>query len=76
MGVNGFATKWFGVKTLLKQGCLISLVIFNLYINDLAIEIKQLNNGTIIINGECVSILMYADDMCLMVSLERLYRIF
>ncbi len=41
-----------------------------MYINDLAIEIKQLNKG-IIINGESVSILMYADDICLLASSER-----
>ncbi len=68
--INSFDTKWFGVNTGLKQGCLISPILFNLYINDLAIEIKQLNKG-IIINGECVSILMYADDICLLASSER-----
>ncbi len=68
--INGFDTKWFGVNTGLKQTCLISPIPFNLYINDLAIEIKQLNKG-IIINGECVSILMYADDICLLASSER-----
>ncbi len=65
-----FNTKWFGVNTGLTQGCLISPIRFNLYINDLANEIKQLNKG-IIINGECVSILMYADDICLLALSER-----
>jgi hypothetical protein len=67
--VNGFDTKWFGLNTGLKQGCIISPVLFNMYINDLASEIKQLNKG-IIINGECLSILMYADDICLIASSE------
>ncbi len=49
---------------------LISPFLFNLYINDLAFEIKQLNIR-IIISGECVSILMYADDICLLASSER-----
>ncbi len=68
--INGFDTQWFRVKTGLKQTCLISPIPFNLYINDLAIEIKHLNKG-IIINGECVSLLMYADDICLVASSER-----
>ncbi len=68
--INGFDTKRFGVNTGLKQGFLISQIPFNLYINDMTIDIKQLNKG-IIINGECVSILMYADDICLLASSER-----
>ncbi len=68
--INGFDTKWFGVNTSLKQRCLISSILFNLYINDVAIEIKALNKG-IIINGECVPILMYADYICLLASTER-----
>ncbi len=42
----------------LMQGCLILSILFNLYINELAI-------------GECVSILMFADDIYLLASSER-----
>ncbi len=67
VSINGFDTKWFGVNTGLKRGCLISPILFNMHINDLAIEIKQLKKE-IIINGECVFILMYAGDICLLAS--------
>ena len=36
--LNGFLTDWFGVKCGLKQGCSLSPVLFNLYINDLALK--------------------------------------
>ena len=38
--LNGFLTDWFGVKSGLKQGCSLSPVLFNLYINDLALKIN------------------------------------
>ncbi len=39
--VNGFKSPLFYVNTGLKQGCLVSPVLFNLFINDLVDEIKQ-----------------------------------
>ncbi len=43
--INGFKSPWFNVNTGLKQGCLLSLVLFNLFINDLVDEIKQSVKG-------------------------------
>ena len=39
------STEWFDVKTGLRQGCLISPLVFNIYINDLAMRIKQQCKG-------------------------------
>ena len=43
--LNGLSTDFFDVKCGLKQGCLLSPLLFNLYINDLVSNIKQLNSG-------------------------------
>ena len=54
----------------LKQGCLLSPMLFSLYINDLAKEIKFLNKGVHI--GESkVSILLYADDIIFLAESEE-----
>ena len=67
--LNGFMTDWFGVKSGLKQGCSLSPVLFNLYINDLALKINALGKG-IKIDDESVSILLYADDVVLLAENE------
>ncbi|KAL5006947.1 hypothetical protein ScPMuIL_015753 [Solemya velum] len=63
--VNGICTESFDVTCGLKQGCLLSPLLFNLFINDLAVFF----NGTgkcIDINGERFAILLYADDVVLL----------
>ena len=68
--VNGFCTDWFTVKCGLKQGCLLSPVLFNLYINDLADKVRALGSGVSVLEGETVSILLYADDIVLLAENE------
>ncbi|CAG2199715.1 unnamed protein product [Mytilus edulis] len=63
--VNGNTTDWFSVNTGLKQGCVLSTVMFNIFINNLIDDIKALNIG-IDIDGEKVAILLYADDLVLL----------
>ena len=43
--LNGLNTEWFEVKCGLKQGCALSSILFNLYINDLIRRINELNVG-------------------------------
>ncbi len=69
--VNGLKSKWFDVSIGLRQGCLLSPMLFNLYINDLAREMKELNVGVMIDGGEKVCLLLYADDLCLIADNER-----
>jgi len=68
--VNGSVTDWFDVNTGLRQGCLLSPLLFNLYINDLVLSIKSSCHG-IPIGGENVSLLMYADDLVLIARNEN-----
>ncbi len=67
--VNGLLTDWFDVHCGLRQGCSLSPLSFNLFINDLAVCIKALGKG-VNINNELVSILMYADDIVLIAENE------
>ena len=68
--INNCITSNFGVSNGLKQGCLMSPMLFNLYINDLVTEINLLDKG-LNINGRKVSMLLYADDIVLMANVAR-----
>ncbi|XP_053405160.1 uncharacterized protein LOC128558904 [Mercenaria mercenaria] len=63
--VNSFKTDWFSVQTGLRQGCMLSPILFNLYINDLALYLKSLAIG-VSFENENICILMYADDIVLL----------
>lgn len=68
--VNGFLTDWFNVNTGLRQGCSLSTVLFNIFINDLAVLVKGLHKG-IKIGDEDICILLYADDIVLIAENEN-----
>ena len=42
---NGQMTEWFNVNGGLKQGCVLSSIMFNIYINDLVNDINVLDVG-------------------------------
>ena len=44
--VNGQQTDWFEVNCGLKQGCILSPMLFNLFINDLTCHINDVGSGT------------------------------
>ena len=67
--LNGFHTDWFAVRCGLKQGCSLSPMLFNLYINDLAKRISSYGIG-INLENEMISILMYANDLVLLAETE------
>jgi hypothetical protein len=63
--LDGHTTDWFSVNAGLKQGCVLSTVMFNIFINNLIDDIKSLNIG-IDIDGEKIAISLYADHVVLM----------
>ena len=69
--INGLRTDWFDVTTGLRQGCCLSPLLFNIFINDLALKIKSLGLGINIGNDETVSLMMYADDIVLLAESEN-----
>ena len=56
VNVNGFYTDWLSVNCGLKQGCCLSTLFFNLYINDLVTMVNALNVG-IKIGSEKVAVI-------------------
>jgi hypothetical protein len=65
--VCGNLTDWFPVNGGVKQGCLLSPILFALYVNTLAEDIKSLGLG-INVGDQKTSILLYADDIVLLAS--------
>ena len=55
---------YFDVNCGLRQGFFLSPVLFNLYINDLALYLKSLGKG-IKCDDDKICILLYADDIVL-----------
>ena len=68
--LNDKYTDMFNVTCGVKQGDNLSPTLFSLFINDLAIKIKELKYGVKIAN-EIVSILLYADDIVLLSNSEN-----
>lgn len=63
--VNNLKTEWFDIKCGLRQGCILSPLLFNLFINDLSLYLKSFGIG-ITIGDETVCIMLYADDIVLL----------
>ena len=63
-------SRFFRIDVGVRQGCLMSPILFALYINGLAEELKKDNIGAKVVqyNEEQISILMFADDIGLVGS--------
>ncbi len=68
--INKKQSEWFICTSRVDQGDILSTTLFNIYINDLAKEIKDLNIG-ISIEDVKISIPMYADDIVLLAENEK-----
>ncbi len=68
--INDLYTDWFQTKNGVGQGDSLSPTLFSIFINDLAIEIKNKGLGVKVGNVN-TGILMYADDTAIMTENER-----
>jgi hypothetical protein len=65
--INGHVTDWFQIHTGVRQGCVLSPLLYALFINDLVKELNALNRGVEIEEGgKKLSALLYADDIVLL----------
>ena len=62
--LNGHLSEWFNVESGVRQGDLLSPTLFAVFIDDLSHEVKDVNAG-IMIGGEQLHMLFYADDIVL-----------
>ena len=69
--LNDHETEYFDCPVGVKQGDCLSPTLFAIFINDLAIEIKNSNIGVILDENLAINILLYADDIVLMAENEE-----
>ena len=67
--VNGLLGRWFEAVKGVKQGCLASPSLFNLFIDSFIAELNKVKAG-VQYDNERISCLMYADDMVLLAEDE------
>ena len=65
--VNGKLTDWFDVQVGLRQGCVLSPILFDIFVNSLAEELKAKRYG-VKFGMSALSILLFADDIVLCAS--------
>jgi hypothetical protein len=72
--VNGILTDWFNVNIGLKQGCTLSPLLFNIYVNSLIEKVENADIG-VDVGTNKLSMLLYADDIVLLAdSQDKLQR--
>ena len=68
--VNNMHTDWFDVKCGLRQGCILSPILLNLYINDLDLYLKSFGKS-VKCNDDYICTLLYADGVVLLAETEQ-----
>ena len=65
-------TEWFDINVGVRQGCVLSPILFDVFIDQLARDVKALGLGVEMEDGgENLSLLMYADDIVLVAESEE-----
>jgi hypothetical protein len=62
--VNEYQTEFFNIEVGLRQGCVLSPILFSIFINELGEKLKKLGKG-IQFGKRRICILMFADDIVL-----------
>ena len=68
--INNYKTSIFDISSGVKQDDTLSPTLFSMFINDLAVDMKNLNCG-VDAGGLNVSILLYADEIILIAPNEN-----
>jgi hypothetical protein len=74
--INNTLSNGFKIRRGVRQGCILSLLIFNLYSEEIMSKASEEVEEGIVINGKIINNLRYADDTVLIASnIENLQKI-
>ena len=69
--VNGELTEWFDLHVGVRQGCVLSPILFDIFMDGMAREIKVRGLGVDVDGGERLACLLYADDLVLIAETKE-----
>ena len=69
--VNGGQTDWFGIDVGVRQGCVLSPILFDVFVDGLARAVKATGLGVNVDGDEPLALLLYADDLVLIADSEK-----
>ena len=69
--INNTLGEWFTATVGVRQGCLLSPYLFNIFLEQIMIDTLETFQGAVSINGETVSNLRFADDIDLLAGSEE-----
>ena len=72
MKIQNKVTDFFKCEKGVRQGCPLSPILFNIFINTLALDLDNSSTDSLELpNGSRISCLMYADDVMILISKSR-----
>ncbi len=74
--IDGQLTEWFTVDVEVKQGCLISPVLFNIFLESVMKELKEYTNNALVLNKDLSNDIRYADDTTLVACVFEKLQVF
>ena len=63
--VDGESSEWFESQMGVRQGCILSPVLYSIFMNVFALELLRCGVGGVMVVGEWLRILLFADDIVL-----------
>ena len=70
VSLKGICSNWFNINVGSRQGCSLSSILFNLFKDDLARELKAVGEG-VDFGGEKLCLLLYADGIVLLSDIDN-----